>query len=165
MRSIRRFITLGALAALSLYALVPVASAASRHERNIVQTAAAAGQFKTLIALAKQAGLAGALEGKGPFTVFAPTDSAFAKVPKATLAHLKHDRNALRAVLLYHVLKGKVTAARLVKYRSVRTLNGQSLAVRVKNGTVTVGGARVIETNIAASNGVIHVINRVLIPR
>ena len=164
MSPIRR-ILIAALAAVSLSVIVPAASPAASGERNIVQTAAAAGQFKTLIALLKQAGLAGTLEGKGPFTVFAPTDAAFAKVPKATLAALGHDRAKLRAVLLYHVLAGRVTAARLVKHRSVRTLEGQLLKVRVNHGTVTIGGARIIETNIAASNGVIHVINRVLIPR
>ena len=165
MSPIRRILTLAALAAVSLSMLVPAASQAANGERNIVQTAAAAGQFKTLIALLGQADLAGTLEGKGPFTVFAPTDAAFAKVPKATLAALGHDKAKLRAVLLYHVLAGRVTAARLVKHRSVMTLEGQSLKVRVNHGTVTIGGARFIETNIAASNGVIHVINRVLIPR
>ena len=98
--------------------------------------------------------------------MFAPTDAAFAKVPKATLAALAHDRKAkLRAVLLYHVAKGKLTAAKVVKLHSIKTLNGQSLKVRVSHGTVTVGGARVIKTDIGASNGVIHVINKVLIPR
>ena len=130
-----------------------------------MQTAAAAGQFKTLIKLAGVAGLAGALEGKGPFTVFAPTDAAFAKLPRATVAALVHNRAKLRAVLLYHVLKGKITAAQLVKRHAVKTLNGQWLAVRVKHGVVTVGGVPVIATNIAASNGIIHVIDRVLIPR
>ena len=134
-------------------------------ERNIVQTAVAAGQFKTLSTLVKQAGLAGTLQAKGPFTVFAPTDAAFAKVPKATLAALAKDKAKLRAVLLYHVAKGKLTAAKVVKLHSVKTLNGQSLKVRVSHGTVTVGGARVITADIGASNGVIHVINKVLIPR
>jgi uncharacterized surface protein with fasciclin (FAS1) repeats len=165
MKMIRRAIALALLAAVSVVALGPVAASASSQQRNIVQTAAAAGQFKTLLALAKQAGLAGTLEGQGPFTVFAPTDAAFAKVPSSTLAALARDRSKLRAVLLYHVLKGKITAAMLVKRHSVRTLNGQSLSVRVTNGVVMVGGARVITANIAASNGVIHVINRVLIPR
>jgi uncharacterized surface protein with fasciclin (FAS1) repeats len=163
--AIKRYIALVAIAAVSVAALVPAAGAVTHREGNIVQTAAGAGQFKTLLRLAKQAGLAGALEGKGPLTVFAPTDAAFAKVPKATLAALAHDRNKLRAVLLYHVVNSKITAAQLVKRHSVKTLNGQSLTVRVKNGVVTVGGVRVIKTNIAASNGVIHVINRVLIPR
>lgn len=165
MRTIKRYVALAALAAVSVAAVVPGAAAATSPERNIVQTAAAAGQFNTLLALAKEAGLAGTLEGKGPFTVFAPTDAAFAKVPKSTLASLKRNRSELRAVLLYHVLKGRITAAKLVTLHSVKTLNGQSLTVRVKNGTVTVGGARVIKANIPASNGVIHVINQVLIPR
>ena len=122
------------------------------------------GHHERTIDLAAGAAANHALEGKGPLTVFAPTDAAFAKVPKATLAALAHNRKELRAVLLYHVLKGRITAAKLVKLHSVKTLNGQSLRVRVKNGVVTVGGVRVIKTNIAASNGVIHVINRVLIP-
>jgi len=165
MRQIRKFLLLATVAALSLSAFVPLASAGATNQRNIVQTAVAAGQFKTLVALVKEAGLASTVQGTGPFTVFAPTDAAFAKVPKATLAALKHDRAKLRAVLLYHVLKGKVTAAKIVKLHSVKTLNGQSLTVRVKNGVVMVGGIRVIKTNVAASNGVIHVIDGVLIPR
>ncbi|MBV9362996.1 MAG: fasciclin domain-containing protein [Solirubrobacterales bacterium] len=165
MSVIKRYIALGAIAAVSTGALVPVAGAATHREGNIVQTAAAAGQFRTLLKLAKQAGLAGVLEGKGPFTVFAPTDAAFAKVPAATLAALGRDRTKLRAVLLYHVLKGKLTAAELAKLRSVQTLNGQSLKVRVTRGTVTVGGVRVIKANIPASNGIIHAIGGVLIPR
>jgi uncharacterized surface protein with fasciclin (FAS1) repeats len=165
MKSAKRSIAvLAALAAVSAAVLAP-ASAVAGSQRNIVQTAAAAGQFKTLVKLAREAGLAGTLAGKGPFTVFAPTDAAFAKLPRATVAALEHNRAKLRAVLLYHVLKGKITAAQLVKRHSVKTLNGQSLKVRVKNGVVTVGGVRVIKTNIAASNGVIHVINGVLIPR
>jgi len=165
MSVIKRYIALAAIAAVSAVALVPVAGAATHREGNIVQTAAAAGQFNTLLKLAKQAGLAGVLEGKGPFTVFAPTDAAFAKVPAATLAALGRDRTKLRAVLLYHVLKGKLTAAELAKLRSVQTLNGQSLKVRVTRGTVTVGGVRVIKANIPASNGIIHAIGGVLIPR
>ena len=160
----KRYIALAAIAAVSVAAVAPVAGAVTHREGNIVQTAAGAGQFKTLLKLAKQAGMVGALEGKGPLTVFAPTDAAFAKVPKATLAALAHNRKELRAVLLYHVLKGRITAAKLVKLHSVKTLNGQSLRVRVKNGVVTVGGVRVIKTNIAASNGIIHVIDGVLIP-
>jgi uncharacterized surface protein with fasciclin (FAS1) repeats len=142
-----------------------MASATRAAKPNIVQTAVAAGQFKTLVKLVKRAGLADALQGKGPFTVFAPTDAAFAKVPKSTLAALAKDKAKLRAVLLYHVAKGKLTAAKVVKLRSIKTLNGQSLKVRVKHGTVTIGGARVIKADIGASNGVIHVINKVLIPR
>ncbi len=164
MSSIKRYIAVAAIAVVSVMAMAPTAGAVAHRESNIVQTAAGAGQFKTLLKLAKQAGLVGALEGQGPLTVFAPTDAAFAKVPKATLAALAHNRKELRAVLLYHVLKGRITAAKLVKLRSVKTLNGQSLRVRVKNGVVTVGGVRVIKTNIAATNGIIHVIDSVLIP-
>ena len=168
MRLKHKLVAIAAVGAFSLSAIAPVASMASAKpaaKPNIVQTAAAAGQFKTLVKLVKQAGLAGALQGKGPFTVFAPTDAAFAKVPKATLAALAKDKAKLRAVLLYHVAKGKLTAAKVVKLHSIKTLNGQSLKVRVSRGTVTIGGARVIKANIGASNGVIHVINQVLIPR
>ena len=144
--------------------LIPKAAPAAT-PKNIVQTAVAAGQFKTLASLLKKAGLAGTLQGRGPFTVFAPTDAAFAKVPKATLAALGKNRAKLRAVLLYHVVKGKVTAKQVVKLRSAKTLNGQSVPIRVRSGKVTVGGAAVTATDVAASNGVIHVIDRVLIPR
>jgi uncharacterized surface protein with fasciclin (FAS1) repeats len=133
--------------------------------KNLVQTAVAAGQFKTLAKLLKRAGLVKALEGKQRYTVFAPTDAAFAKVPKATLAKLGQDKAKLRAVLLYHVAKGRLTAAKVVKRHSIKTLNGQRLRVRVRHGKVYVGRARVITPDVAASNGVIHVINRVLIPR
>ena len=133
-------------------------------ENNVVQTAIAAGQFETLASLLQKAGLAGTLEGKGPFTVFAPTDAAFAKVPKATLASLAKNKSKLRAVLLYHVVKGKVTAAQAMKLHAAKTLEGESLAIRVSGGKVIVGGATVIKANVIASNGVIHVINKVLIP-
>jgi uncharacterized surface protein with fasciclin (FAS1) repeats len=165
MRRNRKFVALAAVAVLSLSAIVPVVSAKPAAKPNIVQTAVAAGQFKTLTKLVKQAGLAGTLQTKGPFTVFAPTDAAFAKVPKSTLAALAKDKAKLRAVLLYHVAKGKLPAAKVVKLRSAKTLNGQSLKVRVSGGTVTVGGARVTTADVGASNGVIHVINKVLIPR
>jgi transforming growth factor-beta-induced protein len=132
--------------------------------KNIVQTAVGAGQFKTLVSLVKRAGLAGTLSGKGPFTVFAPTDAAFAKVPKATLAALAKSPAKLRQVLLYHVVKGKVTASQVVKLTSARTLQGTSLAIRVRGGSVYVGGAKVTTPDVVASNGVIHVINKVLIP-
>ena len=134
-------------------------------EKNLVQTAVAAGQFKTLASLLTKAGLAGTLEGKGPFTVFAPTDAAFAKVPKATLASLAKNKTKLRAVLLYHVVKGKVTAAQAMKLRSAKTLEGKPVTIRVSGGKVLVGGATVTKADVTASNGVIHVINRVLIPR
>jgi transforming growth factor-beta-induced protein len=132
--------------------------------KTIVQTAVAAGSFKTLASLLKKAGLVGTLQGKGPFTVFAPTDAAFAKLPKATLAALAKDKTKLRSVLLYHVVKGNVPAAKVVTLRSAKTLNGKSVSIRVTGGKVSVGGARVTTADVKASNGVIHVVNKVLIP-
>jgi transforming growth factor-beta-induced protein len=143
---------------------VLIPKAAPAPPKNIVKTAIAAGQFKTLASLLTKAGLAGTLQAKGPFTVFAPTDAAFAKVPKATLAALAKNKVKLRAVLLYHVVKGKVTAAQAMELRSARTLNGKSLPIRVRDGKVRVGGATVTKADVLASNGVIHVINKVLIP-
>ena len=140
-------------------------TASPKMGENLVQTAIAAGQFKTLASLLTKAGLAGTLEGKGPFTVFAPTDAAFAKVPKATLAALAKSKAKLRAVLLYHVVKGKVTAAQAMKLHSAKTLEGKSLTFRVSGGKVIVGGATVTKADVMASNGVIHVINKVLIPK
>jgi uncharacterized surface protein with fasciclin (FAS1) repeats len=154
----------GTTGALSSAGAQPAPQAA-KPTKNIVETAASAGQFKTLTSLVKKAGLAKALQAKGPFTVFAPTDAAFAKVPRSTLKALGNDRAKLRAVLLYHVAKGKLTAAKVVKRSSVKTLNGQSVRIRVRNGKVYVGGARVTTADIGATNGVIHVINKVLIPR
>ena len=154
-----------ALAAAGPASAVQVDRGARAAEKNIVETAVAAGQFKTLASLLQQAGLAETLQGKGPYTVFAPTDAAFAKVPKATLDALGKDKAKLRAVLLYHVAKGKLTAAKVVKRSSVKTLNGQRVRVRVRDGKVYVGGARVTTADVRASNGVIHVINKVLIPR
>ncbi len=132
--------------------------------KNIVQTAKAAGKFTILTSLLKKSGLAGTLAKQGPFTVFAPTDAAFAKVPKATLAALAKNKAKLRAVLLYHVIKGQVTAAQALKLRSAQTLEGKPLKIRVKSGKVTVGGATVTKADLLASNGLIHVINNVLIP-
>jgi uncharacterized surface protein with fasciclin (FAS1) repeats len=131
---------------------------------NIVATAAGAGQFNTLVTLVKKAGLVGALSGKGQLTVFAPTDAAFAKVPKATLAALAADKAKLKAVLLYHVAKGKLTADKVVKTTSIMTLEGGSLPVKVMGGKVYVDGAQVVKADVMASNGVIHVVNKVLIP-
>ena len=153
------------VAAVAGLATASSAKQAGMSDKNIVQTAVAAGQFKTLVSLVKQAGLAGALAAPGQLTVFAPTDAAFAKVPKATLAALAKDKAKLKAVLLYHVAKGKVTAAKVVKLKTVTTLEGDTLSIRVAGGKVLVGGAQVITPDVIASNGVIHVINKVLIPR
>jgi len=134
-------------------------------KQDIVETAAAAGNFDTLTALLKKAGLVKTLRGEGRYTVFAPTDAAFAKVPKKTLNALAKDKTKLRAVLLYHVAKGKLTATKVVKRESIKTLNGQRVRVHVRHGNVYINRARVVTPNVRASNGVIHVINRVLIPR
>jgi uncharacterized surface protein with fasciclin (FAS1) repeats len=132
--------------------------------KNIVQTAVAAGQFKTLASLLRKAGLVKTLQGKGPYTVFAPTDAAFAKVPKATLTALARNKAKLRAVLLSHVVKGKVTAAQAMKLHAAKTLEGKALSIRVSGGKVIVGGATVTKADVLASNGVVHVIDKVLIP-
>ncbi|MGE5275165.1 MAG: fasciclin domain-containing protein [Verrucomicrobiota bacterium] len=151
--------------ALSALAGVSAATASSgSSQKNIVQTAVAAGQFKTLVSLVKQAGLAGALSGKAPLTVFAPTDAAFAKVPKATLAALAKDKAKLKAVLLYHVVPGKVTAAKVTMLNSAKTLEGSPVRISAMGGGVKINNAKVVKADIMASNGVIHVIDRVLIP-
>ena len=140
-------------------------AAAAPGEQSIVKTAADAGQFDTLLALAKKAGLVGALSGSGPLTVFAPTDAAFAKVPRATLNALAKDRTALRRVLLYHVVKGNVPAARVIELRSTKTLAGPTIAIRINDGSVLLNrSAKVVKTDINATNGTIHVINKVLLP-
>jgi uncharacterized surface protein with fasciclin (FAS1) repeats len=154
-----------AVAAAPASARTDLSAVSSGAEKNIVQTAVAAGKFKTLASLLKKADLAGTLQAKGPFTVFAPTDAAFAKVPSATLEALGKDKAKLRSVLLYHVAKGKLTAAKVVKRESVKTLQGQRVKIRVRDDKVFVGGARVTTADVGASNGVIHIINKVLIPR
>jgi uncharacterized surface protein with fasciclin (FAS1) repeats len=133
--------------------------------KNIVETARSAGNFKTLTSLLERAKLLKTLRGKGPYTVFAPTDAAFDKVPKATLRRLGRDKAALRSVLLLHVAEGRLRAAKVTKRRSVKTLNGQRLSIRVRRGKVFVGRARVVTADVTASNGVIHAINKVLLPR
>ena len=150
-------------AAVAATAVVAGTANAAPVKPNIVQTAVAAGQFKTLVALVKQAGLAGVLSTK-TVTVFAPTDAAFAKVPKATIAKLKNDRALLKKVLLYHVVAGRVPASKVVTMSSVKTLEGASLSIMVDGSTVTVGDAKVVKANVGARNGIIHVIDRVLIP-
>jgi uncharacterized surface protein with fasciclin (FAS1) repeats len=164
MKQIRILIALLAVAAVAATAAGPSASARARQEGDIVQTAVAAGQFKTLAKLLTRAGLTGALERPGPYTVFAPTDAAFKKVPKTTLDALLRSKAKLKAVLLYHVTAGKVTAADVAKLTSAKTLNGKSLRLRVAGSNVFVNGAKVTAPDVIASNGVIHVINRVLIP-
>jgi uncharacterized surface protein with fasciclin (FAS1) repeats len=134
-------------------------------EKNIVETAVAAGDFTTLTGLVQKAGLVDALSGDDKLTVFAPTDEAFSKVPAATLEKLGRKPKLLRRVLKYHVVAGDVKAASIVKRRSVRTLAGAKIKIRVGDGTVRLNrSANVVKTDIAASNGTIHVIDRVLLP-
>jgi transforming growth factor-beta-induced protein len=139
-------------------------SRAHTESKNIVQTAIAAGQFKTLVKAVEAAGLAGTLSGKGPFTVFAPTDEAFAKLPEGALDGLLKNPEALKSVLLYHVVPGKVMAADVVKLKAAKTALGQSVTIDTSNG-VRVENAEVVKADIAASNGVIHVIDTVIMPK
>ena len=138
-------------------------SALAAQAKDIVDTAVAAGQFKTLATALQAAGLIETLKGKGPFTVFAPTDAAFAKIPKAQLDALLADKAKLTAVLTYHVVPGKVMAAD-VKAGKVKTVQGSELTVATAGG-VKVDNANVIKTDIVADNGVIHVIDSVVLPK
>ena len=135
--------------------------------KDIVDTAVAAGQFKTLAAALKAAGLVDTLKGSGPFTVFAPTDEAFAKLPKGTVESLLKPENKAKLVrlLTYHVVAGKVMAADVIKVTSAKAVSGDTITVKVASGGVTVDNAKVIKTDIAASNGVIHVIDTVIMPK
>ena len=153
-----------AVAAMVALAVPAGATARPAANGNIVQTASAAGSFKTLLALATRAGLADELASPGPLTVFAPTDAAFKKVPAATLRKLKANPALLKRVLLYHVVSGNVTAARVVKVRSAKTLAGPSVRIRVTGKTVRINGAKVTTADVKATNGVIHVIDRVILP-
>ena len=132
--------------------------------QDIVDTAVAAGQFKTLATALKEAGLVETLKGAGPFTVFAPTDAAFAKLPAGTVEGLLKDKEALRKVLTYHVVAGRVLA-KDVRSGEARTVQGQPLALRAEPGRVTVNGAAVTAADVLASNGVIHVIDSVILPK
>jgi uncharacterized surface protein with fasciclin (FAS1) repeats len=133
---------------------------------DIVDTAVAAGSFNTLATALKAAGLVDTLKGPGPFTVFAPTDAAFAKLPAGTVESLLKPENKakLTSILTYHVVAGKVKAADVVKLKEAKTVNGQSLAIKVDGDKVMIGGATVIKADVPASNGVIHVIDTVLLP-
>ena len=140
------------------------AQQAAGSAKNLVETAVAAGQFTTLVKAVQAAGLVETLQGAGPFTVFAPTDAAFAKLPAGAVERLLANPEQLRAVLLYHVVPGRVTAAQVTKLDNARTAQGGSLPIRVSAGKVSVGSAGVVTTDVGASNGVIHVIDSVLMP-
>ena len=132
---------------------------------DIVDTAVAAGSFKTLASALQAAGLIETLKGKGPFTVFAPTDEAFAKLPAGTVEALLQDKEKLTKILLYHVVAGNVMAKEVVKLQTAKTVQGSSVKITVKGGKVMVDNANVVKTDIATSNGVIHVIDSVILPK
>ena len=161
--SLRRLRAVGSLVALSVVALAaaPVARAA-----DIVDTAVAAGSFNTLVAAVKAAGLVEALKGPGPLTVFAPTDEAFAKLGKATIDDLlkPENKDKLKGILLYHVVSGKVMSADIKTTLSPATLQGATIKVVPSAAGVTVNNAKVIKADVGASNGVIHVIDTVILP-
>ena len=148
---------------LVLCAALSLAAWSSAQAKDLVDTAVSAGSFKTLVAAVQAAGLVDTLKGPGPLTVFAPTDAAFAKIPKADLDALLKDKAKLTAVLTYHVVAGKVLAAD-VKPGEVKTVEGQPVKVTVDGSTVKINDATVTTTDIVTSNGVIHVIDTVLLP-
>ncbi len=157
---------LGLLAAMMAAPLAQADHHKKGEGKTIVETAVAAEGFDTLVAAVKAADLVEALSSEGPFTVFAPTDKAFAALPKGTLETLlkPENKSKLQAILKYHVVAGKVMAADVVKVDSAKTLQGQSVDVKVSNGKVMIDKAQVVKTDIKCSNGVIHVINKVILP-
>ena len=160
----RQFVR-ASLATLTLAAVIGMPLRAQ--EKDIVDTAVGAGSFKTLAAALTAAGLVDTLKGPGPFTVFAPTDAAFAKLPAGTVENLlkPENRDKLRAVLTYHVVAGKVTAAQVTKLTSAKTVQGSEARIKASGGKVMVDGATVVKADVMASNGVIHVIDTVLMPK
>ncbi len=157
-------ITRSTLASLAVASSMFIAAGASAQAKDIVDTAVAAGSFKTLVAAIKAAGLVDTLKGKGPFTVFAPTDAAFAKLPAGTVEALLKDKAKLAGILTYHVVPAAVMA-KDVKPGDVKTVNGQSIKITAAAGKVMVNDATVTSTDIVATNGVIHVIDTVLLPK
>jgi len=158
------------VAALSLSLLASTSAFAGSHplpSKDIVDTAVSAGNFKTLTTALKAAGLVETLKGKGPFTVFAPTDGAFAKLPAGTVDSLLKPENKqkLTAILTYHVVAGNIKAADVVKLTSAKTLNGESVTIKTAGGMVMINDATVVKADITATNGTIHVIDTVLMPK
>jgi len=137
----------------------------SAQNKDIVTVAVEAGSFKKLATALTEAGLVETLQGKGPFTVFAPTDEAFAKLPKGTLEGLLKDKEALKKVLLYHVVSGNVSSKDVVKLDKAKTVGGQDVMIKVKDGKVYINKSLVTTADVQASNGVIHIIDTVLIPK
>lgn len=158
--------TIAASAAALLLAVAVAAPVRADHHqgKDIVDTAVAAGSFSTLATALKAAGLVETLKGKGPFTVFAPTDDAFKKLPAGTLEKLLADKAQLTKVLAYHVVAGKVMAADVVKLSEAKTVEGSAVKIAVQDGKVKLNGANVVKTDVGASNGVIHVLDAVILP-
>jgi uncharacterized surface protein with fasciclin (FAS1) repeats len=162
-----RSLALGTLAAVALTLAPPTAAPAAAQTKDIVDTAVAAGSFKTLAAALKAAGLIETLKGPGPFTVFAPTDEAFAKLPAGTAEMLLKPENKakLTRILTCHVVAGKVMAADAAKLTSAKAVSGDTLTIAAHGGGVTIDKAKVVKPDVAASNGVIHVIDTVILPK
>jgi len=139
-------------------------SPANTAKGDIIETAVAAGSFNTLAKAIEAAGLTETLQGEGPFTVFAPTDEAFAQLPKGTIDALLKDKAKLTAILTYHVVAGNVSSSDVAGLSSAKTVNGQKISIKAKGGKVMIDKATVIQADIAASNGTIHVIDQVLMP-
>lgn len=156
------FLTFSVL--ITVFSFMPP-SQGMHHEKDIVDTAADAGSFDTLVTAIKAAGLVDTLKGEGPFTVFAPTDAAFAKLPEGTVEALLKDKDKLASILTYHVVPGKVMAEDVAGMSSAKTANGQALTVKSSDGGVTIDNAKVVKTDILCSNGVIHVIDTVVLPK
>jgi uncharacterized surface protein with fasciclin (FAS1) repeats len=154
-------------AAIALVSSLLLGTAVHGAESDIVDTAVGAGQFQTLAAALQAAGLVETLKGEGPFTVFAPTDEAFGKLPAGVLEDLLKPENKgkLTSILTYHVVPGAVTAEQVVTLSEAATVNGQSVAIKASDAGVMVDGAHVVSTDIMASNGVIHVIDAVILPK
>lgn len=150
-----------------LFPILALATVASftASAADIVDTAVAAGNFTTLVAAVKAAGLVETLKGAGPFTVFAPTDAAFAKLPPGTVEALLKDPEKLKSILTYHVVAGKVMAADVVKLKTAKTVQGSSAMIQTKGGKVMVDQATVVQADILADNGVIHVVDSVILPK
>ena len=153
-----------ALSAFAVLTLTPSGLTAQANEKDIVETAIEAGVFTTLAAALDAAGLVGVLQGDGPFTVFAPTDAAFAKLPEGTVEALLADKEALTRILTYHVVSGEVTSDAVVNLTSAPTLAGIDAPIEVRMGNVYVAGAKVTTADVRTANGVIHIIDTVMLP-
>jgi len=136
----------------------------SKSEKDIVTIAVESGKFNTLAKALTETGLVEALQGEGPFTVFAPTDEAFSKLPEGTIESLLKDKEALKSILLYHVVSGKVTSDQVVKLNKTETLSGKNISIKTNDDGVVINNSKVITADIMAKNGVIHIIDTVLIP-